>query len=51
MSSAKRVLVAALFAVLMLVAAAPPAFAAGSANLWPNGAPGNRANTEWRTDS
>jgi uncharacterized repeat protein (TIGR01451 family) len=25
--------------------------AAGSANLWPNGAAGNRANTEWRTAS
>ncbi|HXU62851.1 MAG TPA: DUF11 domain-containing protein, partial [Polyangia bacterium] len=33
------------------MAAAQPAFAAGSANLWPNGAPGNRANTEWRTNS
>jgi uncharacterized repeat protein (TIGR01451 family) len=28
-----------------------PALASGSANLWPNGAPGNRANTEWRTSS
>jgi len=27
------------------------AYAAGSANLWPSGALGNRANTEWRTDS
>src|ERR1700730_16605634 len=27
------------------------ALAAGSANLWPNGAPGSRANSEWRTDS
>ncbi len=27
------------------------AFAAGSANLWPNGAPGNRANTERRTSA
>src|SRR5882672_8418927 len=25
--------------------------AAGSANLWPSGASGNRANTEWRTGS
>jgi uncharacterized repeat protein (TIGR01451 family) len=25
--------------------------AAGSSNLWPNGASGNRANTEWRTGS
>ena len=29
----------------------PAAWAAGSANLWPNGASGNRANSEWRTDS
>ncbi|TMB97589.1 MAG: DUF11 domain-containing protein [Chloroflexi bacterium] len=28
-----------------------PAFASGSANLWPGGAAGNRANTEWRTSS
>jgi uncharacterized repeat protein (TIGR01451 family) len=27
------------------------ALASGSANLWPNAAPGNRANTEWRTSS
>jgi uncharacterized repeat protein (TIGR01451 family) len=35
----------------LLVAAAVPASAAGSANLWPSGAAGNRANTEWRTSS
>src|ERR1700682_3164453 len=34
-----------------MLACAAPVFAAGSANLWPNGAPGNRANTEWRTGS
>ena len=28
-----------------------PAVAAGSGDLWPNGAAGNRANTEWRTGS
>jgi uncharacterized repeat protein (TIGR01451 family) len=38
-------------AAFALVALAPGAFAAGSANLWPNGAPGSRANTEWRTGS
>jgi uncharacterized repeat protein (TIGR01451 family) len=38
----------AAFAVL---AAANPALAAGSADLWPNGAAGHRANTEWRTGS
>jgi uncharacterized repeat protein (TIGR01451 family) len=27
------------------------AWAAGSANLWPSGAAGNRGNSEWRTDS
>src|SRR4029077_2439818 len=33
--------------------AATPAVAsaAGSANLWPNGAAGSRANTEWRTNT
>lgn len=31
--------------------AAQPAMAAGSSNLWPSGASGNRANTEWRTGS
>ena len=30
---------------------APGVYAAGSANLWPSGASGNRANTEWRTSS
>ena len=38
-------------ALAVLGAAAQPAMAAGSANLWPNGAGGNRANTEWRTGS
>jgi uncharacterized repeat protein (TIGR01451 family) len=36
---------------LLVLFASPPVFAAGSANLWPNGAPGNRANNEWRTSS
>jgi uncharacterized repeat protein (TIGR01451 family) len=37
---------------LALLALAPrPALAAGSSDLWPNGAAGNRANTEWRTIS
>ena len=43
--------VAVLGALLMLVATAPTSYAAGSQNLWPNGAAGNRANTEWRTSS
>jgi uncharacterized repeat protein (TIGR01451 family)/MYXO-CTERM domain-containing protein len=38
-------------AVAILGAGIQLAMAAGSGNLWPNGAPGNRANTEWRTDS
>ena len=38
-------------ALLGLIASAIPAAAAGSANLWPNGASGARANTEWRTNS
>lgn len=39
--------------VLLLLAGtgSQTAYAAGSANLWPSGASGNRANTEWRTDS
>jgi uncharacterized repeat protein (TIGR01451 family) len=36
---------------LLIAAAAGPVMAAGSGNLWPNGAAGNRANTEWRTSS
>jgi uncharacterized repeat protein (TIGR01451 family) len=40
---------AAMSAVFAVLAAALPAMAAGSANLWPSGAAGNRANTEWRT--
>jgi hypothetical protein len=36
---------------MTLLLGAPPALAAGSANLWPNGAAGSRANTEWRTGS
>jgi uncharacterized repeat protein (TIGR01451 family) len=43
---------AALAAALgVLAATAQPAFAAGSQDLWPNGAGGSRANTEWRTNS
>ena len=34
-----------------LVAGAAPVAASGSANLWPNGAAGSRANAEWRTGS
>jgi uncharacterized repeat protein (TIGR01451 family) len=37
------------FAGLLL--SSPSALAAGSRDLWPNGASGNRANTEWRTAS
>ena len=36
---------------MALFASASPALAAGSSNLWPNGASGSRANTEWRTGS
>ena len=43
---------AALVAALAcLVATAQVTLAAGSRDLWPNGAAGNRANTEWRTNS
>jgi uncharacterized repeat protein (TIGR01451 family) len=44
--------VAALAAALIALGIGSlPAFASGSANLWPSGAAGNRANTEWRTSS
>jgi uncharacterized repeat protein (TIGR01451 family) len=46
-----RVAAAAGCAAIALLGAAAPASAAGSGNLWPNGASGNRANTEWRTGS
>ena len=42
---------AAACSALAVLASAAPVLAAGSANLWPNGASGNRANTEWRTGS
>ena len=38
-------------AVAILGAGVQPAMAAGSGDLWPNGASGSRANTEWRTGS
>ena len=42
---------AAACSVLVVLASAAPVLAAGSANLWPSGASGSRANTEWRTGS
>ena len=42
---------AATVALLVFLAGGQVVHAAGSQDLWPNGAPGNRANTEWRTDS
>ncbi|HEX3506893.1 MAG TPA: DUF11 domain-containing protein [Candidatus Dormibacteraeota bacterium] len=46
-----RLGLAAAGSAMTLLLGAPPALAAGSANLWPNGAAGSRANTEWRTGS
>ena len=46
-----RVALATACSVLALLASASPALATGSSNLWPNGASGSRANTEWRTGS
>jgi uncharacterized repeat protein (TIGR01451 family) len=46
-----RVALAAACSAMALLASASPAMAAGSSNLWPNGASGSRANTEWRTGS
>ncbi len=48
---ARAVAAGAFAALVMLGAAAAPASAAGSGDLWPNGASGSRANTEWRTGS
>ena len=50
-SKAVGALAALCFAVTAMGAGAQVALAAGSKNLWPNGAAGNRANTEWRTGS
>ena len=47
----KRTLAALCAAITVLGAAAQPAMAAGSGNLWPSTATGSRANTEWRTGS
>jgi len=49
--SRSRAGAAAGIAGLLLWATAQGALAAGSQNLWPSGAPGSRANTEWRTSS
>jgi len=46
-----RGLVAVLLAALSAGLGAQAALAAGSQDLWPSGAPGNRANTEWRTSA
>jgi uncharacterized repeat protein (TIGR01451 family) len=43
------VVIGAMLAAAM--SSAEPVLAAGSANLWPSGAAGNRANTEWRTST
>jgi len=47
----RRLLVVLGLLFLALFFVSPPAYAAGSRNLWPNGAAGNRANTEWRTST
>ena len=46
-----RIVAALACALIGLGVGVQPALASGSANLWPNGASGNRANTEWRTSS
>ena len=46
-----RAPVGAILAGVLLGVSAQTAFAAGSVDLWPNGAAGNRANSEWRTNS
>jgi uncharacterized repeat protein (TIGR01451 family) len=47
----RRGFAAALLSVGVLIATAVNVFADGSQNLYPSGATGFRANTEWRTDS
>ncbi len=47
----RRGLAAALLSVGIFLTTAVTAFADGSQNLYPNGATGSRANTEWRTGS
>jgi len=46
-----RTFVAIVLAVTAAVAFSVPVSAAGSPSLWPSGAAGARANTEWRTSS
>src|ERR1700691_1624096 len=47
----RRGFAAALLSVGVLIATAVNVFADGSQNLYPSGATGSRANTEWRTGS
>ena len=47
----RRLLTATFIALAAVLALSAPASAAGSASLWPSGASGARANTEWRTNS
>jgi len=47
----RRSLATSALALLFIAWGASGASAAGSQNLWPNGAAGSRANSEWRTSS
>jgi uncharacterized repeat protein (TIGR01451 family) len=49
--SSRRRLPALVLALGVAALTAQPALAAGSRDLWPNGAGGSRANSEWRTNS
>jgi uncharacterized repeat protein (TIGR01451 family) len=49
--SSRRRLSALVLAFGVVACTAQPALAAGSRDLWPSGAGGSRANTEWRTNS
>ncbi len=51
MSSPLRVAAGVAALVIFAATGVQTALAAGSANLWPNPPAGNRANSEWRTDS
>ena len=47
----RRALIAPVLLLLLMGTGTQTTYAAGSVNLWPSGASGNRANIEWRTDS
>ncbi|MEO8745544.1 MAG: hypothetical protein ABI334_04020 [Candidatus Dormiibacterota bacterium] len=51
MSNPRRALIGMALLLVLAGSGVQTAFAAGSVNLWPAGATGSRANTEWRTST